>query len=367
PPRRASIHSRRAVHPARRGGAGQAIRGAAGHVHVALAGGAGARLPGSDRTILGGRLERARRRRAAQPRGAPHPDRGGASQRRHRRRGALAIEWDEGAPALVDLGEHTSQARRLYKRGKRDAALRALSAALHNVHVDEDTWCTALHLLHALFVEAELPDEALTLAWYLDDSELIQSVLSRVGPGDRARTWSGQAALGPPGDKQRLYQRAAAEFETAGLLVHAAVANERAGNVGAARALWSRLAERLESETNQNQSYAVGLARFNVARTCLAQQESAAAREATVAAVHRLEEAADRFESIAQRERAFDCYHVLVAIGELTGSFEHVLEGSVNAIRILRQDNLQHHALSLYEHTIELARAASESAAAATL
>ena len=61
----------------------------------------------------------------------------------------------------------------------------------------------------------------------------------------------------------------------------------------------------------------------------------------------------------ASANARFDCFHVLIAIGELTGTFEHVLEGSVNAIRILSEDNLRQHALSTYEHA-DLARRARE-------
>src|SRR5690606_19937770 len=126
-----------------------------------------------------------------------------------------------------------------------------------------------------------------------------------------------------------------------------------------------RLAHQLEADAGD--AYATGLALFNLARTSQAQGEADAAFDATVNAVHHLEEAADHFESIGQRERAFDCYHVLIAVGGLTRTFEHVLEGSVNAIRILREDNLKHHALRLYQQTLQLGDAASEYAAAATL
>ena len=53
-------------------------------------------------------------------------------------------------------------------------------------------------------------------------------------------------------------------------------------------------------------------------------------------------EPADRYETVGQRERAFDCYQVLLAIGRESGAFEHVLEGYVNLIRILREDNLRY-------------------------
>jgi hypothetical protein len=80
-----------------------------------------------------------------------------------------------------------------------------------------------------------------------------------------------------------------------------------------------------------------------------------------------LEEAADHFESIGQRERAFDCFGVLVQIGRESGAFEDVLEGYVNCIRILREDHLKYFALEYFEEAIAAATERAETSAAATL
>lgn len=277
------------------------------------------------------------------------------------------IEWYDGLHSFIDLEEHLSRARRLHKQGDASAATWELVKGLHNVHSDESSWQRGAQALYELFVLQHLPREALTVAWYLADVDLMNPLLDRVGFEDRARTWSGQANLGLvlAADERKLHGRAAGAFESAGMLVHAAVSNESAQQVPEARALWSRLAHQLEADAGD--AYATGLALFNLARTSQAQGEADAAFDATVNAVHHLEEAADHFESIGQRERAFDCYHVLIAVGGLTRTFEHVLEGSVNAIRILREDNLKHHALRLYQQTLDQAEAAGEYAAAATL
>jgi HEAT repeat protein len=276
------------------------------------------------------------------------------------------IEWYDGFNTQIDLDEHTTRARRLHRQGDVNAAIWELIKGLHNVHSDESAWERAAKALFELFTASRLPREALTIAWYLNDVDLMDPLLQHVDFENRARTWSGQAALGlVPAAERSNYSRAAAAFESAGMLVHAAVSYENAAQVPAARALWSRLAQRLELDPEN--AYAVGLALFNLARTSQAQGEADAAFEATVNAVHHLEEAADQFETIGQRERAFDCYHVLIAVGELTQTFEHVLEGSVNAIRILREDNLKHHALRLYQRTLDQAEAAGEYAALASL
>ncbi len=277
------------------------------------------------------------------------------------------IDWYAASGSFVDLEERMGQARRLSRRGERSAAIKELVAGLHNVHGSEGSWQKAARLLYEWFVESNLPREALSVAWYLCDRELMDAMFERVGPSERALSLAAEAALGlvPPQQEAELHERAAGEFERASQLVRAALSYERASQKPRARALWSRLAHTLGEQGRD--PYATGLALFNLARTCQADSEHQAAREATVAAVHQLETAADHFEAIGQRERAFDCYHVLIAIGELGHGFEHVLEGSVNAIRILTEDNLELHALRMLEHGIARAEASGEFSAAATL
>ncbi len=79
-----------------------------------------------------------------------------------------------------------------------------------------------------------------------------------------------------------------------------------------------------------------------------------------------LEEAADHFESVGQRERAFDCFQVLVQVGREGGAFEDVLEGFVNCVRILREDHLKQFALEYLDASIEAAAERGETSAAAT-
>ncbi len=80
-----------------------------------------------------------------------------------------------------------------------------------------------------------------------------------------------------------------------------------------------------------------------------------------------LEEAADHFEGIGMRERAFDCFQVLIQLGREHRAFEDVVEGFVNCIRILREDHLHALALRFLDDAIGAAREAGELAAAATL
>ena len=249
-------------------------------------------------------------------------------------------------------------------RARPDEAIELLLSALLHTHGREESYAGVTQLLARLFAEQGHPRMALSASWYAGNTDEHSRLLDGVPAIDRARTWAHLAATEEARGAHH-YRRAASELEREGLLARAAVYYERAGDHEAARTLWARLAQLLEG--SEPDAYVAGLALFNQARASHALSDSTAMRGATVAAVHRLEEAADSFEAIGQRERAFDCYHVLVAVGRLSGEFEHVLEGCVNAIRILTEDNLRYHALRLYEHAIQLAEGATELSAAATL
>jgi HEAT repeat protein len=67
------------------------------------------------------------------------------------------------------------------------------------------------------------------------------------------------------------------------------------------------------------------------------------------------------------RERAFDCFQVLVEIGRGSRQFEHVLEGYINCIRVLREDHLKYYALQYYDEALVASKEAGEFSAAATI
>ncbi len=264
------------------------------------------------------------------------------------------------------LQELRDEARNATARGDLARARAALLAALGQTIAREDEYAGAVKDLREILVSMGDYRGALTLDWYMGSERGQRDVVGKVPSIDRARTllaWADRAE--DASRKQTLYAKAADEYEAAGLVAQAAIARERGGDLYRARALWSRLAQVLGAAGND--FYAAGLARFNLARTSLRTGEPAAAREAVVASVHLLEEAADRYETIGQRERAFDCYQVLIAIGRESGEFEHVLEGFVNVIRILREDHLRYYALQSYEEAVAAAEKQKEVSAAATL
>lgn len=268
----------------------------------------------------------------------------------------------------VDLAQAYSQARRLLSSGQTAEARQLLGAALNQTYALEEDYAPALGLLANIYAQGGDARSALTCAWYLNDDRMSESLLPRVGNEDRARTYVARAARMGRGDSRarKLFAQAAQDFEAAGLIAHAAVYRERAGQEHAARPLWSRLCHTIGT-TDEADLYAGALARFNLARTSRSVGDAREAHAATVASVHLLEEAADRYESLGQRERAFDCFQVLAAIGKDSGTIEHALEGFVNLTRILREDQLRSYALREYNDAIRFLREKGEVAAAATL
>lgn len=264
------------------------------------------------------------------------------------------------------LHELRDEARSARARGDFPRAQAALYQALQHTVAREEDYVGATVQLRDLLAETGDYRGALTLDWYVGDERSQRQLAGRVPPIDRARTYLAWADRDPDRDHARAtYARAADEYEHGGLVAQAAIAGERGGDFARARALWSRLSHLLSSSGAD--LYAAGLARFNLARTSLRTGDKTAAREAVVAAVHLLEEAADRYETIGQRERAFDCYQVLIAVGRESQEFEHVLEGYVNVIRILREDHLRYYALQSYEEAVSAAEKQGEVSAAATL
>ena len=260
---------------------------------------------------------------------------------------------------LDDLLQLRARARRAIDRGDLDEADALLLEAATETHVDEQDYASVLEPLAVVRERRGDARGALAVRWYLarrgvpswDD---CLALLPRVAGEDRGRTL---AAMGKPGD-------AAREMEAAGRLVAAATHLERAEDWRGAGALWSRLSRSMPTGPG---AYEAALVQGNLARCALRCSETRASHEALVRAVHLLEEAADHFEAVGLRERAFDCFQVLIQLGREHRSFEDVVEGFVNCIRILREDHLTVHALRFLDDAIASARAADELTAAATL
>jgi tetratricopeptide (TPR) repeat protein len=260
---------------------------------------------------------------------------------------------------LEDLYILRDRARAAIARGDHDAAVGALLSAAAQTHVSEHDYIAVLRPLEDVLARRGDARGALTVVSYLAASDpatwkRAAVLMPSVPPVDRARVLAAQGLMAD----------GAREMEDAGLVAAAAILREKAKDWTAARALWSRLAHVTE---RGDDAYVAALLRFNLARCAKHCGDAAQARDAIVASVRLLEEAADHFESIGQRERAFDCFSVLVQIGRESGAFEDVLEGYVNCIRILREDHLKYFAIEYFEEAIASAVERGETSAAATL
>ncbi|MDP9151235.1 MAG: HEAT repeat domain-containing protein, partial [Myxococcota bacterium] len=260
---------------------------------------------------------------------------------------------------LDDLYLLRDRARSAAARGDEETAIRALLAAAGQTHVSEQEYVTVLRPLAEALAKRGDARGSLTVIDYLACADPrawsdAKELWPQVPPVDRARALAAQGRMAD----------AAREMENGGLVAAAAVCREKAKEWSAAGALWSRLAHVMD---RGDDAYVAALVRFNLARCAKQCGDAARAREAIIASVRLLEEAADHFESIGRRERAFDCFHVLVQVGRESGAFEDVLEGFVNCIRILREDHLKQFALEYFEEAIAAATERGETSAAATL
>lgn len=260
---------------------------------------------------------------------------------------------------LDDLYQLRERARTALARGDLDDAANSLVAAAAQTHVAEHDYLSVLRPLVEVLARRNDARSALTVLWYTAFSEpdgwkRAQGYLAQVPSVDRARTLAAMNDMAG----------AAREMENAGLVAAAAIYREKADDFRGARALWSRLAQVVGGGAD---AYNGALVQFNLSRCAKKCNDPRQAREATVSAVRLLEEAADYFESVGQRERAFDCFQVLVQIGRESGMFEDVLEGFVNCIRILREDHLKYFALQYFEDALQAAKEKGELSAAATL
>jgi hypothetical protein len=275
---------------------------------------------------------------------------------------------------LDDLHHLRAEARRAIDQGRPEQAEASLLAAAGETHVADDDYVTVLEPLADLMARRGDVRGALTIRWYLAGREQAPfsgclPLLPHVSPADRGRTLAAMGNL----------SEAAREMESAGQLAAAAIYREQAEDWQGARAIWSRLAQTGlrtsgakgagggAAPRSEVDTYSAALVQCNLARCARRCGDASQAHDAIVVAVRLLEEAADHFEAIGLRERAFDCFQVLIQLGREHGTFEDIVEGFVNCIRILREDHLKTFALQFLDDAIGLAKETRELSAAATL
>ena len=247
-----------------------------------------------------------------------------------------------------------SQAEALFEQGRFDEALiyyRELAAQTHVVDYEYDDW---LRRLAKILQRLNRHKEAGYVHLYLHNFEQAMPVFEDGSP-EKARAW----------EIQGRWQDAAEGYKAAGLAVHAAVCLEKAKEFTASTQAWQGLSRHPSLRGNE---YETALVSFNLGMAALhAGVDANLARKSLVESQRKLEQVADLFESRGERERAFDCYHILLKLGKDSGQFENLAEGYLNCIRVLKTDNLKFYVLQYYEDFIELALEQDELHAAASL
>jgi hypothetical protein len=157
---------------------------------------------------------------------------------------------------------------------------------------------------------------------------------------------------------------AARVLSEAGHPALAAVELESAGAYTAARLEWERV---IRDQRIAGLPYETALAHFNLGEALLRTNDRPGAERELTVTQRLLEGLADDFETRGERERAFDCYSILLRLGKDTGSFENVAEGYLNGIRILASDDQKFYVLQYYEDFLAYAVEHKEWYAAATL
>ena len=156
---------------------------------------------------------------------------------------------------------------------------------------------------------------------------------------------------------------AAERYRYKGKLMLAAICYEQGQQDAEARECWLQARE---LSRHQCSTYEAALIHFNLGYCCQ-RLDHEDGMGYLIAAQSLLEEAADDFETTGLRERAFDCYQILLEMGQRSGVFENLSEGYLNCIRILKEDGLKYYVLQYYEDFLQAALKREEYHAAASL
>ena len=261
---------------------------------------------------------------------------------------------------LDDLYYLRERARQALARGDLDDAANALVTAAAQTNIPENDYVGVLRPLEEVLMKRGDTRSALTVLWYMMASERRR----REARASEARRCAAGRSRAHARSRSATWRARRARWKTPGLSPRLRFIARRRSNWVGARAFWSRLAQVTSGGAD---AYNAALVQFNLSRCAKQCRDSRQAHDAIVASVRLVEEAADHFESVGLRERAFDCFQVLVQIGREGGAFEDVLEGFVNCIRILREDHLRYFALQYFEDALASAKDKKEFSAAATI
>ncbi len=234
-----------------------------------------------------------------------------------------------------------------------EAAFRELIGQTHVIDYEYDDW---LRRLAELYIGLERPKEAGYVYLYLHYFDLARNRF----PGE-----DGLAERARVSEVEKRWEAAAELYKEAHRYVHAAVALEKAEKHAEAAKIWGDL---IADPRLRDSPYQQALVHFNYGMALqVSDPDSLAGKRALIDSQRYLEQVADDFETAGERERAFDCYQILLKLGRDSDQFENLAEGYLNSIRVLKDDGLKFYVLQYYEDFISLALERGELHAASTL
>jgi tetratricopeptide (TPR) repeat protein len=258
--------------------------------------------------------------------------------------------------SFASIESTAAQAESLSAQGRYAEAeryYRDLVGQTHVIDYEYDDWLRRLAEIYNLLRRR---GEAGYVYLYLHYFDMARDCF----PGD-----DGRLARARVLEVEKRWHEAALAYQDARMPVHAAVAFERAKQYKQAAQAWEGL---LSDPALRDRPYELALVHFNLGMALMrTEPEANAGRRALIDSQRRLEQVAEDFETRGERERAFDCYQILLKLGKDSGSFENLAEGYINCIRVLKDDNLKFYVLQYYEDFIKLALQRGELHAASTL
>jgi hypothetical protein len=257
---------------------------------------------------------------------------------------------------FASIESTASQAEALVAQGRFGEAERYYRELIGQTHVIDYEYDDWLRRLAEIYRQLRRKRDAGFIYLYLHYFDQARdSFPGTDGSAERARVL----------EVEKRWGEAAELYAQEHMPVHSAVCFEKARQHKQAAATWEQLTRH---PGLRDRPYEQALVHFNYGMaTEKMGGDAAVGRRALIDSQRRLEQVADDFETRGERERAFDCYQILLKLGRESGQFENLAEGYLNCIRVLKDDNLKFYVLQYYEDFIKLALQRGELHAAASL
>lgn len=257
---------------------------------------------------------------------------------------------------FASIESTASQAEALVAQGRFGEAERYYRELIGQTHVIDYEYDDWLRRLAEIYRQLRRKRDAGFIYLYLHYFDQARdSFPGNQGAAERARVL----------EVEKRWSEAAELYAQEHMPVHSAVCFEKARQHKQAASTWEQLTRH---PGLRDRPYEQALVHFNYGMaTEKMGGDPAVGRRALIDSQRRLEQVADDFETRGERERAFDCYQILLKLGRESGQFENLAEGYLNCIRVLKDDNLKFYVLQYYEDFIKLALQRGELHAAASL